>query len=74
LGFNNIVAINAAVTPLLYVLPLSAMAVSLFIMVRGNRQQVGGGRIEKFFDAIAEVAASIANRIPRGTRPAGGVG
>lgn len=73
LGLNNIVAVNAALTPLLYALPLAAMVISLVIMARGSRQRTGTGFVERALDSMSDAVTALASRVSRSPRPAGGL-
>ncbi len=73
LGLNNVVAVNAAMTPLLYLLPLVAIAVSLSVILAARRQRSGPTLFERVFDAVGERMAAVAARLrPATPRPSGG--
>lgn len=73
LGLNNVVSVNAMMLPLLYLLPLTAIAISLVFLLRAGQQRPGQGRIGRALDAISESAANLSTRLwTRAPRPAGG--
>ncbi len=71
LALINVVVLNAAATPLLYALPLSAMLVSLIVLDRARRR-LSTSRFPSFIlDPISDLFAFVAGLVRR--RPAGGV-
>jgi hypothetical protein len=73
LGLNNVVSLNPALTPFLYLLPLGGMAVSLIIIARSGQQRPGPGFLDTVMDRISAVTASLAARSTRNAlKPAGG--
>jgi lipopolysaccharide export system permease protein len=72
LGLNNVVSVNPAMTPLLYLLPLGAIAISWVIITRANQQRPGQSRLSRAFDALSDTAAALAARLrPRSPKPVG---
>ncbi len=63
LGLNNVVSVNAMMIPLLYLLPLTAIAISLLVILRTGQQRPGQGRVSRALDAISESAAVLASRL-----------
>lgn len=73
LGINNVVSVNPVLTPLLYLLPLSGIAVSLVIIARSGRQKTGPGRLDSLFDWFSSATSGLAARLGRQSlKPAGG--
>ena len=73
LGLNKVVAVNAAMTPLLYLLPLGAIAISLLILMRAGRQTMGQSRASLLLDQIGDMLAQILSRLrPGAPKPAEG--
>jgi lipopolysaccharide export system permease protein len=70
LAMNNIVVIDAAATPLLYALPLSAMLASLMLMERARRRLSTSRFPGILLDPIVDAFASIGRLLRR--RPAAG--
>ena len=68
LAMNNIVVIDAAATPLLYALPLSAMLAALMLMERASRRLSTSRFPGILFDPIVDAFASIGRLLRR--RPA----
>ncbi|MTD93067.1 LPS export ABC transporter permease LptF [Hyphomicrobium sp. xq] len=68
LAMNNIVVIDAAATPLLYALPLSAMLASLMLMERARRRLSTSRFPGILLDPIVDAFASIGRLLRR--RPA----
>jgi lipopolysaccharide export system permease protein len=68
LALNNVVVTNAAATPLLYALPLSAVLVCLLMMERARRRlstsRFPGILIDPISDGIAAVAGLFRRRSP----------
>ena len=73
LGLVNVVVRNPALTPLLYLLPLTAMGLSLFAIAGASRQRSGpgwlGGITDHLTGAGTVVAAWVRTTLPK---PAGG--
>jgi hypothetical protein len=71
LAVNNLVVINPAAAPLLYVIPLGAMALSMVVFIRAARPRAGTPWIERFSDAIASLFALLRHALPSArSRPA----
>jgi lipopolysaccharide export system permease protein len=66
LAMNNIVVIDAATTPLLYALPLSAMLASLVLMERARRRlstsRFPGILLDPIVDAFGAIARLVRRR------------
>jgi lipopolysaccharide export system permease protein len=75
LGLNNVVAVNPNLIPLLYVLPLAAIAGSLAVLWRTRRQRPGQSLAGRAMDAIGDAFAAMRQRFSRGSpaKPVGGV-
>jgi len=75
LAVNNVVTLHAGAVPLLYIIPLAAIGISLFLIVRGARARKLNPRIERIADAAGVVLAGLRQRftraLPASTRPAG---
>mgnify|MGYP001806740652 CR=1 FL=1 len=72
LGLNNLVSVNPVMIPLLYLLPLGAIAISLVLIQRAGQQRPGQSRTSRLLDSIGEMASNIAARLRPGTpKPAG---
>lgn len=65
LALNNIVVLNAAATPLLYALPLSAMLGALMLMERARRRLTTSRFPGLIFDPIVDGIAHLAGLIRR---------
>jgi lipopolysaccharide export system permease protein len=63
LGLNNVVAINAAMVPLMYLLPLMGIAVSLYVIIASRRQKSSQGRLDRILDAASEAISALVSRI-----------
>jgi lipopolysaccharide export system permease protein len=73
LGLNNIAAVNTAMIPLLYLLPLSAIVVSLVVIIGARRQRPGQGRFDRALETLGEAMAALTARLrPSTPKPAGG--
>jgi hypothetical protein len=73
LGLNNVVSLNPSLTPLLYLLPLSGIAVSLLIVARSGQQRSGPGYFDGILERMSAVTSALAARFTRNTlKPAGG--
>ncbi len=70
LAANNLVVIDTAAAPLLYLIPLGAMVLSLMFFVRGARPRTGTPWIERLSDAIASLLALLRRLLPMRFRPA----
>jgi lipopolysaccharide export system permease protein len=64
LALNNVVVTNAATTPLLYALPLSAMLVALMLMERARRTLAPSWLAVLIFNPLAQLSARIIALIP----------
>jgi lipopolysaccharide export system permease protein len=75
LGLNNVVAVNPKLIPLLYLLPLAAIAGSLAVLWRTRRQRPGTSLTGRMMDAIGDAFAAMRQRLSRGVpaKSAGGV-
>ncbi len=75
LAMNNIVVIDAAATPLLYALPLSAMLASLMLMERARRRlstsRFPGILFDPIVGAFASIARLLRRRPPTRSAPSG---
>jgi lipopolysaccharide export system permease protein len=73
LGLNNVVSLNPSLTPLLYLLPLSGMAVSLIIIARSGQQRPGPGFLDIILERVSAVTSGLVARLTRNAlKPAGG--
>jgi lipopolysaccharide export system permease protein len=73
LGLNNIAAVNTAMIPLLYLLPLSAIVVSLVVIIGARRQRPGQSRVDRALETLGEAMAALTARLrPSTPKPAGG--
>lgn len=73
LGLNNIAAVNTAMIPLLYLLPLSAIVVSLVVIVGARRQRPGQSSFDRALETLGEAMAALTARLrPSTPKPAGG--
>jgi lipopolysaccharide export system permease protein len=71
LAVNNLVVINPAAAPLLYLIPLGAMSLSMVVFVRAARPRAGTHWIERLHDAIASLFALVWHVLPSArSRPA----
>jgi lipopolysaccharide export system permease protein len=71
LAVNNLVVINPAAAPLLYLIPLGAMALSMVVFIRAARPRAGTPWIERFSDAVASFFALLRHALPSArSRPA----
>ncbi|MFN0219138.1 MAG: LPS export ABC transporter permease LptF [Hyphomicrobium sp.] len=59
LAMTNLTAQNAAFVPVLYLLPLGAIAASLMVIRAADRQRSGLGSVDKVVEAMAPIAAKI---------------
>lgn len=78
LGLNNVVVVNPNLIPLLYVLPLAAIAGSLLVMARARRQRPGQSVLGRLADDIGDAVTGFVRRLRRpgrglAARPLGGV-
>ena len=69
LALNFVVVLNAAATPLLYALPLSAIVLSAVFIRRGARPRGSFGLTDRIMDAFAPVQALLAGFAARFRRP-----
>lgn len=72
LAVNNVVTLHASAVPLLYLIPLSAIGISMFLIVRGARARKPNPRIERLMDAAGALAAGIKQRFSRAAPAAAG--
>lgn len=72
LAVNNVVTLHASAVPLLYLIPLSAIGISLFLIVRGARARKPNPRIERLMDAAGALAAGLKQRFSRAAPAAAG--
>ena len=70
LAINNVVTLNPAAVPVMYAIPLAAIGVSLFLIVRGTRQTRRSARLERIADAFSELGDRLKQRLPWGRSPA----
>jgi lipopolysaccharide export system permease protein len=63
LALTNAVARNPSLGPVLYGLPLGAIALSLIIIKGGDRQKTGLALIEKTVDAFAAIGAGLRHHL-----------
>ena len=72
LAVNNVVTLHASAVPLLYLIPLSAIGISMFLIVRGARARKPNPRIERLMDAAGALAAGLKQRFSRAVPAAAG--
>lgn len=65
LALNNVVALNAAAVPVLYAIPLGAIAFSIFRMERARMSMPRPGRFARMFGALGDLLAPLSSIIPR---------
>jgi lipopolysaccharide export system permease protein len=65
LAVNNIVVLHASFVPVLYLIPLTAICVSLFLIARGTRPSRGNAMLDKISESAAELWASLMQRFSR---------
>jgi len=70
LAANNLVVINAAAAPLLYLIPLAAMVISVVLFVRGARPRAGTPWIERLHDAVVSIFVRLRPGSPPRSRTA----
>jgi lipopolysaccharide export system permease protein len=70
LAANNLVVINPAAVPLLYLIPLGAIAFSLVLFVRSARPRAGAPWIERLHDAVASLLRPLRYALPARFRQA----
>ncbi len=63
LALNNIVVLSAAATPLLYLLPVTAIIVSMIVIHRAARPKPGAAWTERFLDTVMGAAGSVWSRV-----------
>lgn len=68
LAANNIVSLYAGAVPALYLIPATAIAVSLFLIVRGARPSSTPKLLDRLADAAAALAETVRERLPRRRR------
>jgi lipopolysaccharide export system permease protein len=73
LALNFVVVLNAAATPLLYALPLAAMAIAGISIRRGARPRRSFGVTDRIVDLLAPVTTPLLRLWQRRRGPAGGV-
>jgi len=64
LAVNNLVVLDAAMVPVLYLIPLLASGGALVVMVRGARPRGGTSRLEQLWDIFAPLIAKLRRRAP----------
>ena len=64
LATNNIVTMNAGAVPVLYFIPTAAIAVSMFLIVRGTRT-TRPARLDAVVEAMTGFFEQIWQRLPR---------
>lgn len=72
LAVNNVVTLHASAVPVLYLIPLSAIGISMFLIVRGARARKPNPRIERLMDAAGALAAGLKQRFSRAAPAAAG--
>lgn len=65
LGLNNVVVVNPNLIPLLYILPLAAIAGSLLVMARARRQRPGQSLLGRLADDIGDAVTGFVRRLRR---------
>jgi len=65
MAFNNVVKLNAAAVPALYLIPLVAIGVSLILIVRGARPSRGPQRLDRTIEAMTDAFARMRQRFGR---------
>jgi len=71
LATNNIVVVHPGAAPVMYAIPLVAIAISLVLIVRGARPARRWPLLERITDAITGFGESVADRmLRRGRKPA----
>jgi len=65
LALNNVVALNAAAVPLLYAVPLGAIALAILRIERSRMAMRRPGRISRVVAALGELLAPLSRIIPR---------
>lgn len=65
LGVNNVVTLNASAVPLLYAIPLAAIGLSLYLIVRGARPRRPNPKVERLIDALTAFAERLKQRFRR---------
>jgi lipopolysaccharide export system permease protein len=70
LAANNLVVINAAAAPLLYLIPLSAILAATVMFFRGAYQRPGTPWIERLSDATGSLVGLLRGALPARFRPA----
>ncbi len=69
LAVNNLVTINAALFPLLYIIPIAGIVISLVLIVRGARPSRSPKMLDRFADAAGrDGRAPAGRRCRRGSR------
>jgi lipopolysaccharide export system permease protein len=74
LGLNNVVVVNPNLIPLLYLLPLAAIAGSIVVLLRARRQRPGQSLAARAFDSIGDAVTALRRRASSGApaKSAGG--
>jgi len=65
LAFNNVVVLHASAVPVLYAIPLTAIGLSLLLIVRGARPSKGSLLIERIVDGVTALASGVQQRFRR---------
>lgn len=65
LGVNNVVTLNASAVPLLYAIPLAAIGLSLYLIVRGARPRRPNPTVERLVDALTAFGERLKQRFSR---------
>lgn len=65
LAVNNLVTLSASAVPVLYLIPVSAALVSMFLIVRGTRTTRSYALIDRLADAAQQVASDLRARFTR---------
>jgi lipopolysaccharide export system permease protein len=72
LAVNNVVTLHAGFVPVLYLIPLAAIGLSLFLIVRGARARKANPKIERLADAAGAFLAGIRQRFTRASPASAG--
>jgi lipopolysaccharide export system permease protein len=65
LAANNVVTLNASVTPVLYLIPLAAIGVSMFLIVRGTRASRSTLLLDRMGEWMERASADLKQRFGR---------
>lgn len=70
LAVNNLVTINAALFPLLYIIPFAGIVASLVLIVRGARPGRAPKMIDRLADAVSAMLGRLRSAVPSRLMPA----